>query len=232
MMLIYKAWRESRARFGVSVVALLWISVVFVVLQPGRDDAHVPHTYLPFIRHAVYEGFLREMFVVFAMVLGFGGLAQERARGTVGFTLALPVSRARLVGVRAAAGLLETVALAHVPGLVLVCASPLVQELYPVGEALRFSAAWSAAGSAIFAMAFAVSTIVSGGIAAPAVSIATLFLYLVIAQVPPFRALSSLDVLTLMNAVTPLPLTRLLLTIGVALGLVGVGDAITRRQDF
>jgi ABC-2 type transport system permease protein len=231
-MLAYKAWRESAARFGVGASALLWIGLVFVVLQPGRVGVNASDTYVPFVRHAIYEGFVREMFIIFAMVLGFGGLVQERVRGTVGFTLALPVSRTRLVSVRAAVGLFEVIGLAHLPALVLVCVSPLVHELYPLGEAMRFSALWSGAGMVIFAMAFVLSTVVGGEIAAPSACVATLFLYVVIAQVPPFRALPSFNVLQLMNAVTPLPLTRLLLTMSVALGLVAVGDAVTRRQDF
>jgi ABC-2 type transport system permease protein len=232
MMLAYKAWRESAARFGVSVLALLWIGLVFVVLQPGRVGASAADTYVPFIRHAMYEGFVREMFIVFAMVLGFGGLLQERARGTVGFTLALPVSRTRLLTVRALIGLLEVVGLALIPALVLVCVSPLVHEGYPLSEAVRFSALWSGAGMAIFAIAFVLSTAVGGEIAAPAACVATIFLYLVVAEVPPLGALPAFNVLQLMNAGGPLPLTRLLLTIGVACGLVAVADGVTRRQDF
>jgi ABC-2 type transport system permease protein len=232
-MLAYKAWRESAARFGVSGLALLWIGLVFVVLQPGRVQAtNAADTYVPFIRHAMYEGFVREMFIIFAMVLGFGGLLQERARGTVGFTLALPVSRTRLVTVRALIGLLEVVGLALLPALIVVCVSPLVHESYPLGEALRFSALWSGAGMAIFGMAFVVSTAVGGEIAAPAACVATIFLYLVIAEVPPLREVPAFNVLQLMNAGGSLPLTRLLLTMSAALGLVAVGDTVTRWQDF
>lgn len=84
----------------------------------------------------------------------------------------------------------------------------------------------------IFAMAFVLSTAVGGEIAAPATCVATILLYLVIAEVPPLRALPAFNVLQLMNAGGPLPLTRLLLTMSVALGLVAVGDTVTRRQDF
>lgn len=231
-MLAYKAWRESATRFGISALALLWIGVVFVVLQPGRVGATAVDTYVPFIRHAMYEGFVREMFIVFSMVLGFGGLLQERARGTVGFTLALPVSRTRLVTVRALVGLLEVVGLALLPALILVCVSPLVHEGYPLGEAVRFSALWSGAGMVIFAMAFVLSTAVGGEIAAPAACIATIFVYLVIAEAPLLRAIPAFNVLQLMNAGDPLPLTRLLLTMSAALGLLAIGDIVTRRQDF
>lgn len=230
-MLAYKAWRESAARFGVSAITLLWIGLVFVVLQPGRLDAN-PDTYVPFIRHAMYEGFIREMYIVFAMVLGFGGLLQERARGTAGFTLTLPVSRTRLLTVRALIGLLEVVGLALLPALIVVCVSPFVHERYPLDEAVRFSALWSGAGMVIFAMAFALSTAVGGEIAAPAACIGMIFLYLVIVEVPPLGAVPAFNVLQLMNAGCPLPLTRLLFTTGAALGLVAVGDAVTRRQDF
>ena len=46
-MLAYKAWRESAARFGVSGLALLWIGLIFVVLQPGRAHANAADTSVP-----------------------------------------------------------------------------------------------------------------------------------------------------------------------------------------
>src|ERR1700686_4238542 len=98
----------------------------------------------------------------------------QQIRHAIGFTLALPVSRARLVTIRALVGLLEVVSLALLPALILVCVSPFVHESYPLGEALRFSALWSGAGIAIFAMAFVLSTVVGGEIAAPAACIAAL----------------------------------------------------------
>src|SRR2546427_12360202 len=104
LMLLHKAWLESRARFAVSAMAVGWLCLVYVIWQPTRAEAQPPAPYQTYISHAVYDSVLLHVFVGCAIVLGLGGLRQEKARGTAGFTLALPISRVRLVRPRDAPG--------------------------------------------------------------------------------------------------------------------------------
>ena len=76
------------------------------------------------------------MLSLFAVLLGTGGLLSQASGGGGLFTLSLPVSRSRLLGVRAATGLAELAVLAFVPMLLLPLISPAVGERFGVVDAL------------------------------------------------------------------------------------------------
>src|SRR5436309_11694888 len=138
MMLAYKAWRESQVRFLLSAAALAWFCSLFLLVRHSvRTAAERP--YADFVAANVYGSGIRTLYTIFVLVLGLGGLVPERAHGSVGFTLALPVRRLRLVVVRAAAGIAQVAALALVPALVVLALSRFVSETYPAGDALRRS---------------------------------------------------------------------------------------------
>ncbi len=69
-----------------------------------------------------------QQWAFFAVLLGTGGLLAQASGGGGLFTLSLPVSRNRLLGVRAATGLAELLALAVIPSLLLPVLSPIVGE--------------------------------------------------------------------------------------------------------
>jgi ABC-2 type transport system permease protein len=119
-------------------------------------------TYSWYICRIVYQGFGRTAFMIFAFTFGLGGLQRERELGTAAFTLALPVSRRRLVATRAIVGWVELIALACLPSVVIVVVSPLVAETYPIAQALPFSVLWIAGGSAFYAVAFLASAMLAG----------------------------------------------------------------------
>src|SRR4030095_8244038 len=58
-----------------------------------------------------------QRWILFAALRGTGGLLSQPSGGGTLFTLSLPVTRNRLLGVRAATGLVELVALAMIPSL-------------------------------------------------------------------------------------------------------------------
>src|ERR1700722_11299768 len=104
MMLWYKAWRESQARF--TMIALtLTVFCLFTVAFRNQIQAHgsfVPPNlrssiYSEHIYHLIYWGTAKGVFAFLVIFLGLGGLLRERARGTATFTLALPVRRWRIV---------------------------------------------------------------------------------------------------------------------------------------
>src|SRR5689334_17162028 len=94
-------------------------------------------------RNTHYKGYLRDIFVVVVLLLGMGGLGRERAYGTSGFTLTLPVSRWRLTATRATVGLAESTVIAFLPAILLPLLSPLVNETYPWSQAFHFAVLWT-----------------------------------------------------------------------------------------
>lgn len=159
--LVWKAWRESRARFLVGALVVGGLCAAFV----GFADAFRAHMpagtpYASYLYARVYGGVVRSIFVLLAVVLGTGGLAREHALGTLGFTLALPVPRARHALVRAAVGLAEIVALAALPVLIVPAGSALVGESFPLGAALTLALLWAAVGAVLLAASFVVAELV------------------------------------------------------------------------
>jgi hypothetical protein len=81
--------------------------------------------------------------------------------GTLGFTLALPVTRSRLFAVRVAVGLGEVAALALLPAVVVPLVAAATGAAYPVGQALQLGVLWAVCGGLIFAAAVLVATLVT-----------------------------------------------------------------------
>src|SRR4051812_30686532 len=103
-LLLFKAWRESRTRFLLcgGTIAMLCITVVLFNVPMRNNPGSVPHgfkalTYNEHVYHFIYSGTAKGLFSVLVLFLGLGGLLRERGRGTAPFTLALPVSRTRLI---------------------------------------------------------------------------------------------------------------------------------------
>lgn len=229
-MLALKAWRETRARFLLSGGALAWFCGAFVVLRPAiQYGARRP--FEQFVVDAIYTGAVRNIFVLFVIALGLGGLTQEMSRGSSCFTLALPVTRTRIVMVRAAVGLLAVFALAVIPTIAVVGLSGLVGETFNVVEALRYSVQWAATGAVLFAMAFLLSVWLSGAYAALTASILALAVYVSILNVPAIRAVPALNVFALMDRVHP-SAARLAGAFFVAFSAIAVAAWVTERQDF
>jgi hypothetical protein len=166
-MLWRKAWLESRLRFWVGVAIMIGASSLGVLFHdPVRSflatGTSPLDSYPWYICRILYQGFGRTLFMSFAFLLGLGGLLRERELGTAGFTLALPISRERLVATRAIVGWVQVAGLAVAPSIVVVALSPLVGRTYPVAQALLFSVLWLAGGSALYAVAFFASAMFAG----------------------------------------------------------------------
>lgn len=179
-MLWYKAWVESRVRFLLAASVTLVACTASVVWHDPLQSflaARSPSvdTYISYIYRVWYAGFARTLFMIFAVILGLGGLLRERELGTATFTLALPFSRVRLMLVRATAGLLEVAALAAIPAIVGIAVSPLVHQRYPAAQAVEFALLWSAGGGALFGVAFLASACLAGEYTAFVVAEVVLF---------------------------------------------------------
>ncbi|MGH9385322.1 MAG: hypothetical protein ACRD2N_13655 [Vicinamibacterales bacterium] len=155
-MLWYKSWLETRSRFLIGLVLLMASAIGAVYTYPqvlklmpmvpnikaegeiGRrimEMAELSRQYRGFIWAQWYRQNLPQMWTIFALLLATGGLLAQGAKGTV-FTLSLPESRHRLVGIRAATGLIELFILTLVPALLLPLLSPAIGQTYRFDDVL------------------------------------------------------------------------------------------------
>ncbi|MBI3494159.1 MAG: hypothetical protein HY047_20625 [Acidobacteria bacterium] len=185
-MLWYKSWLETRWRFliGLALLMILACSAVFEYpavqkLMPltqtidttidtrsmmGRlikEGAEVQSTYRGFVWWQWFRQNLTQMWTLFAVLLGSGGLLSQTSGSAALFTLSLPASRNRVVGVRAATGLAELLVLAFVPSLLIPLLSPAIGQSYGIGDTLVHGACLFIAGAVFFSLAFLLSTVFS-----------------------------------------------------------------------
>jgi ABC-2 type transport system permease protein len=186
MMLFYKAWRESRARFLAGAIALAAYSIFMILFwkenQAPFSGRMVGHSYAEYVDNLVFGSFGKMAFVLPVIFLGIGGLLRERAHHTAVFSLALPVSRGQLVTARIAVGFAELALLALLPALLIQPLSALVHQYYPIADALRFSLLRFFTGAVIFAMSFLLSAVLRGDYVAPIACYIGLFLQAQLAE--------------------------------------------------
>jgi hypothetical protein len=179
-MLWYKAWLETRWRFAIGL-AILVLSATGTVLAyprvlkllplvPSIDTSNevgrrikeigdLSHSYGGYIWAQWLRQNMTQTLSLFAALLGTGGLLSQAAGGGALFTLSLPVSRHRILGVRAATGLIELLALAVIPSLALPLLSPAVGGTFGIGAALVYGACAFVASTVIFSAASLLSTV-------------------------------------------------------------------------
>ena len=181
-MLWYKSWLETRWRFVIGLLLLVLSAIATVFAYPqvvkllpmvsnvdlggelGRrvaESAELARDYHGYVWSQWFGQKLTQQWTLFAVLLGTGGLLAQSSGGGALFTLSLPVSRNRLVGIRAATGLSELLVLAFVPSLLLPVFSPAVGQTYGIGHTLVHSACMFVAGSVFFSLAFLLSTVFS-----------------------------------------------------------------------
>jgi ABC-2 type transport system permease protein len=167
-VLWYKAWLETRSRFLTCLATLTLFSGIFVHHAQGliRPEWKSDFNRLLFIN----QQFLVIMWVLSVVLLGMGGIVREKAIGTSSVTLALPVSRARLLGVRVGMGALEAIVLGVVPWLAVFVVSSFSRKSILINQVASYVLLLVAGGLVYFAMAVLVSSLVSGEYTAPALA--------------------------------------------------------------
>lgn len=166
-MLWYKAWLETRGRFLVSLCAITVI-VAFFVSHSERLISPEPKRETFFLLFFVHH-YLMGLWIISVVLLGMGGLIRERAVGTSSFTLALPVSRARVAGVRIAMGVAQAILLAVLPWGVILFTTDVRGRAFPASQAAFYVLLLSSGGLVYFALAVLVSSLIEGEYTAPAV---------------------------------------------------------------
>jgi ABC-type transport system involved in multi-copper enzyme maturation permease subunit len=177
-MLWHKAWLETRWRFLIGLALLMCFACALVLGYPravsalsrlSQSDAELARRisesaaiaggYRGYIWSQWFSQNLRELWALFAVLLGTGGLLAQVSRGGAIFTLSLPVSRGRLLGVRAATALAELLILALVPSLVITLLSPAVGQTYSLADVFVHGVCLFLAGSTLFSLTFLLSTV-------------------------------------------------------------------------
>jgi len=179
-MLWYKSWLETRWRFLIGLALLICSTAGVILIHPRlmalmpmadtidpvgelgqriKESVDLSRTYRGYVWSQLFRQNLTQMGTLFAILLGTGGLFSYSSGGAALFTLSLPASRNRVVGVRAAAGLAEWLVLAFVPSLLIPMLSPAVGEAYGVGDVLAHSLCLFVGGSVFFSLAFLLSTV-------------------------------------------------------------------------
>jgi ABC-2 type transport system permease protein len=168
-MLWYKTWLETRSRFLISLLGAVALCS-FMVYHDDRDA--LPYTTLAYYYNVLQGGhaLLCMMWVLAVTLLGMGGLLREKAIGTAPFTLALPVSRARLMAVRISVVLGEAMALAIVPWIAMFLIGSLAGKTHSIQQALFHVVLLAGGGMVFLGTALLASSLVEGEYTAPVVT--------------------------------------------------------------
>ena len=181
-MLWKKTWLETRGRFVTALLILTVLagSTVFEYVLAQRmmplAESMIETDTSPLgaaIREAVavqrefrgfvwYNGFrdnLTSLGVLFAVLLGCGGLLAEAKKGSALFTLSLPVTRKQLLGARVGVGLAQCFAIAIVPPLVIPLLAPAAGQSFSVVDALVHGLCLFFVGALFFSLASFLSTL-------------------------------------------------------------------------
>ena len=178
-MLWYKSWLETRWRFlfGLALLMIVACGTVFgypqvLKLMPlagtidasggiGRavkEAAELSREFRGYIWLQWFGQNVPQMGTLLAALLGSGGLLAQSSGGAALFTLSLPISRGRVVGVRAATGLAQLLVLAFVPSLMIPLVAPAVGQSYSVLDVLVHGVCLFVASAAFFSLAVLLST--------------------------------------------------------------------------
>jgi len=230
-------------RFLAGAVTLGMCAGIFILGGQGRAGGEA--TYTGFVWKALYRGYLRDIFTILALVLGWGGLAREQRLGSVPFTLALPISRGRLAIARAAVGVAEVAALAGLVAVIVPLAARMVGRSYALVESSRFAVVWFAGGSAMFAVSFLCSVAFRGEFSAPVASLAALLAYGIVLSIDPISEWKRADIFRLMSGSGmsyfkeatglidgPPPWLTALGVLAVAALLILASIRVVNKQDF
>jgi ABC-2 type transport system permease protein len=153
-MLFYKAWLETRTRFFTAVAVTIAVCGFWTLAHTWiennwqRDLIEHPNwnyqewyrramrDYPFYLWHFVYAEMFQKIWVIFAVLLGIGGLSREAAHGTAGFTLSLPVGRFTLFRTRAVMALAELVLLCVIALTTIAAGSRIMGLAYPISHGI------------------------------------------------------------------------------------------------
>ena len=180
-MLWHKAWLETRWRFITALLILTVMAgakvyeyVVTLRMMPLaesvvsgdntplgaaiREAVAVQREFRGFIWYNAFRDNLTQMGVLFAVLLGCGGLLAESKKGSALFTLSLPITRKQLLAVRTATGLAQCFAIAMIPPLIIPVLAPAIGQQFSVVDSLAHGLCLFFVGALFFSLASFLST--------------------------------------------------------------------------
>jgi ABC-2 type transport system permease protein len=235
-MLWYKAWLETRTRFLISLAGMTALGC-YRVWELDRNPE--PWYKLDYYYFALRSGhqLITLMWIVAATLLLMGGLLREKALGVSSFTLALPASRRRLMGVRIGTGFGQGLVLAIVPWSAMFVTAALTGQARSIFQAWFSIVLLIGGGAVIAGVALLVSALIEGEYTAPMVS----FGFAILCGNAP-KSLEFVNPLGLMGGraylggsnmlVRPIPWIHVTANLCVTAILVGISVKIVERRDF
>jgi ABC-type transport system involved in multi-copper enzyme maturation permease subunit len=180
-MLWHKAWLETRWRFITALLILTVMAgakvyeyVVTLRMMPLaesvvsgdntplgaaiREAVAVQREFRGFIWYNAFRDNLTQMGVLFAVLLGCGGLLSEAKKGSALFTLSLPITRRKLLKVRTVTGVAQCLAITMIPPLVLPILAPAIGQQFSVIDALAHGLCLFFVAALFFSLASFLST--------------------------------------------------------------------------
>jgi hypothetical protein len=177
-MLWYKSWLDTRWRFLIGLALVICSAAGTVLTYPQiqklmplvpsinvggplgqqlREAAELARTFRGFVWSNWFRQNLPHLATLFSILLGTAGLMSE-SHGVL-FTLSLPVSRSRLLAVRALSGLGALFVLALFPSLLIPMLAPAIGESYSLPSVFVHGVCAFVAASVFFTFALLLSTV-------------------------------------------------------------------------
>lgn len=237
----YKAWLDTRWRFAIGLTALSCMALLVVMtssrligLPPDRWRASIALARV--LDSAWFGQALPQLWCLFAILLGSGGLLSQAARGGAMFMLSLPATRTQLVVTRTTLVVLELYLLALLPSLTITLWAPLVGASYASIDVLVAAFCLVVGGTIFFAVPFFLSSLVEQPWVPVAVMLSTALVISVVRQLDPDLGRFTLaPVLTareyFLNGGS-LPWTGLVASAALSMALIALAVRNVARRDF
>jgi len=179
-MIWYKSWLDTRSRFMAGLVLLVLSACGTVFYYPQvlklipmadtievsgelgrriREGAALSSSFRGYVWAQWMRQAMTNLATLFAVLLGAGGLFSRASGDSALFALSMPVSRDRVLGVRAVTGLAELAAMTVIPVILLPLLSPGVGEHYSPVDAVVHAACLFVAAATFFSLALLLSTV-------------------------------------------------------------------------
>jgi ABC-2 type transport system permease protein len=186
-MICYKLWLETRVRFSIALGLNVGACLLYVLFY-----GHFYPTYLKRFPHApdyqqyafwnIFRMYPRGMFQFTGFLLGLSGWQRERSGGSLGFSLALPVSRLRQLIDRALFEVAQMVFIAFTSLLLVWALSNVLGHALPLSFTLLFATLWTIGGLLVFAITFFLSIVIPGEYTTVGAAYVAYMAYLLVAQ--------------------------------------------------
>ena len=236
-MLWMKSWLETRSRFLISLTAAtgLCASAVFHWNRNGLPDSRIDY-----FRVGLFSGhiLLCVLWITAVTLLMMGGLLREKSNGAASLTLALPVSKRRVLIVRTAVGFLQSIALVIVPWCVMLAVGRLTGKTDPLSVLWFMPTLLLTGGMLFLGFAVLISSLVEGEYTAPSAAL-VLAIGLEIAldgrkPYNPWAFITGEDYVQRgkLMMIPPFPWLHAAILVGIGLLLIAASVFIMERRDF